>query len=770
MPATFQSASPAPSTLQRSTSSAQVADANLQPLTRRSFLKLSTVVGGGLALGLYETVLDPASAGAQRGGPAKDLSPRAFIRIAPDGIVTIMAKNAEIGQGIKTMFPMLIAEELDVDWANVRVQQADLDESSYGSQSSGGSMSTPQNYEPLRHVGAAARAMLISAAAARWSCPESEITTDRGMVLHASDHKISYGELAAEAAALTPPPFASLKLKDPKNFRIIGKSQSNVDIHSITTGKPLFGIDVKVPGMLYAVIERCPVFGGKVKSFNEAEIAKLPGVRHTLLIPGTLPDLANPATVVSADPGMEPGIAVIADTWWQAQSARNKLKVDWDFGPGVTQSSDDFARHATELLAAPPAETIRTDGDFDAAIASAHKVVEATYSYPFIAHAPLEPMGTTAHFKDGKLELWTTSQTPGAGRNMCTKAFGIADTDITVHMCRTGGGFGRRLGNDYMVEAAFLAKNTDAPVKLLWSREDDMTHDSYRPGGFHGLKAGLDEKGKLVALRQHLVTYGAGLKFASGANIDGNEFPAGRVPNYQLHTTAMPLKLRTGPLRAPGANALCFVGQSFLDEVAAAAGRDPLDFNLELLAAPQLPFAKGRPNTLNPDRLAGVLKLVAEKSAWKTRKSTPGHGFGLGCYFCHLGYFAEVAEVTVDAQNHVKVLHVWAAGDIGSQIVNPAAAENMVFGSIIDGMSEMNQEITLSKGRVEQANYNFHPLIRMNQTPIIEVFWNITDFPVTGLGEPALPPVIPAIANAISAATGKRLRTLPLSRTGLAFA
>ena len=297
-----------------------------------------------------------------------------------------------------------------------------------------------------------------------------------------------------------------------------------------------------------------------------------------------------------------------------------------------------------------------------------------------------------------------------------------------------------------------------------------MTHDSFRPGGFHGLKAGIDEKGKLIALRQHLVTYGAGLKFASGANIDGNEFPAGRVPNYQLHTTAMPLKLRTGPLRAPGANALCWVGGSFLDEVAAAAGRDPLDFNLELLAAPQLPFAKGRPNTLNPDRLAGVLKLVAEKSAWKTRKSTPGHGFGIGCYYCHLGYFAEVAEVTVDAQNKVKVVKVWAAGDVGRQIINPAAAENMVFGSIIDGISEMNQEITLAKGRVQQSNYSDHPWLRFNQAPKIEVFWNITDYAVTGLGEPALPPVIPAVTNAIFAATNKRVRTLPLARSGFSFA
>ncbi len=739
----------------------------LPPLTRRSFLKISTVVGGGLALGLYETAFDP-SAAAQR-GPAKDVSPKAFITIAPTGIVTIKAKNAEIGQGMKTLLPMLIAEELDVDWANVRVEQADLDDT-YGQQSSGGSMSTPTNWEPQRRVGAAARAMLVAAAANRWSCPAEEITTDHGFLMHGSDHKLSYGEVAAEAAKLSPPPFASLKLKDPKNFRIIGKSQTNVDMPSITTGKPLFGIDVKVPGMVYAVIQRCPVFAGKVKSFNEAEIAKLPGVRKTIVIAGMLPDYNVPNPVVGSEPGLEPGIAIIADTWWQAQSARKQLKVDWDYGPGAAQNSDDFAKRAQAMLAAAPGNTIRTDGDFDAAIKSSAKVIEATYSYPFIAHAPLEPMGSTAHMKDGKLEIWTTSQTPGSGRNSVSKALGVAPENITIHMCRVGGAFGRRLGNDYMVEAAYLAKNVDAPVKLLWAREDDMTHDSYRPGGFHGLKAGLDAKGNIVALRQHLVTYGDGLKFASSAGIDGNEFPAGRVPNYGLHTTAMPLTLRTGPLRAPGANALCWVGGAFLDEVAHASGKDPLDLNLELLAATPIPGKGGRPDTLNPTRLAGVLKLVAEKSNWRNRKSTPGHGFGIGCYYCHLGYFAEVAEVTVDAQGKVKVVKVWAAGDVGSQIINPAAAENMVMGSIIDGMSEMNQEITLDKGHVQQTNYFAHPIIRMNQAPVIEISWNITDFPPTGLGEPALPPIIPAITNAIFAATNKRVRTLPLSRSGFSFA
>ena len=734
-------------------------------LDRRSFLQMSALAGGGFALGLYDQPLALSSAVAQTRAKAQ-FSPRAFVRIAPDGVITIMAKSPEIGQGMKTTLPMLIAEELDADWTAIRVEQADLDETVYGSQSSGGSFSTPNNWDPLRRVGAACRQVLLAAAAQQWSVPASDCATAPGCVVHGpSDRTISYGDLANLAAKLTPPPLESVTLKSPSDFRIIGKSKPNVDNLSIVTGKPLFGIDVTVPGMLYAVIERCPVFGGKVKSFNQDQIAKLPGVRHVFVIDGTLP----PDGVISSEPGLEPGVAIIADTWWQAQSARSNLKVDWDFGTGATQSSDAFAKQAAVLLNSPPANTIRTDGDFDTAIKGAAKVVEANYAYPFIAHAPLEPQGTTASLKDGKMEIWTTSQSPGGGRRNVSRLLNIPETDITVHICRIGGAFGRRLVNDYMVEAAWIAKSVDAPVKLLWSREDDFGHDTYRPGGFHSFKAGIDPQGKLVAFRQHLVTYGEGARYVSSGNIDGNEFPAGRVPNYSLYTTAMPLRLRTGPLRAPGSNALCFVGQSFIDEIATAAGRDPLDLQLELLDAAPLP-GKGRPNPLKPERLKGVLKLVAEKSNWAHRKSTPGKGMGIACYFCHLGYFAEVAEVTVDAKGKVTVNHVWAAGDIGSQIINPRAAESMVYGSIIDGMSHMAQEITLAEGRVEQTSFHQHPVIRMRQTPIIDIYWNITDNPPTGLGEPALPPILPAVANAIFAATGKRVRTLPLARSGFSWA
>jgi isoquinoline 1-oxidoreductase beta subunit len=735
-------------------------------MNRRSFLQMTAVAGGGFLLGLYDRPWLRAL--AQSAPPS--FAPQAFIRIAPDGVVTIMARGPEIGQGVKTMLPMLIAEELDADWSRVRVEQSDLDEAKYGPQFAGGSMSTPLGWEPLRRVGAAGRQMLIAAAAEKWSLPAGECTTETGHVLHAASGKSAgYGELADRAAKLTAPKMSDVKLKDPKEYRIIGKSKAGVDNHAIVTGKPLFGIDVEVPGMLYAVIQRCPVYGGKVRSANLDAIRKVPGVRHVLVIDGTL----SSATIVPNEPGMEPGVAIVADSWWQAQQARRALKVDWDFGLGKAQSSDGFAKKAAALLKTAPENTMRSYGDVDGALKSAAKVVEAVYSYPFIAHGTLEPMGTMASFKDGQLEMWTTSQTPGDGKRLVAKALGLQDNAITVHMIRAGGGFGRRLMNDYMVEAAWLSKQVGAPVKLLWSREDDFTHDAYRAAGVHGFKAGLDARGKLVAWRQHLITFGEGDDYPAGAEIDKTEFPSRRVPNYALYTSQMPLLLRTGWLRAPGSNAICFVGQSFLDELAAAAGSDPLDFQIELLNATPVPLEKKEQKDdapLNPERLRGVLELVAEKSGWKDRKKTPGRGMGIAAYYCHLGYFAEVADVSVDVQNRVTVNHVWAAGDVGSHIINPRAAENICYGGIIEGLSHMAQEITLVDGQVQQTNFHQHPMLRMRQAPKIDLYWRITDFPPTGLGEPTLPPILPAVGNAIFAATGKRVRTLPLQKSGFSFA
>jgi isoquinoline 1-oxidoreductase beta subunit len=743
-------------------------------LNRRSFLQLTALAGGGFALDLYRSPL----AMAQGPGAPPDLSPQAFIRISPDGVVTIMARASESGQGMRNMLPMLIAEELDVEWKDVRVEQAELNEKVYGPQFSGGSANTPVGWEPMRRVGAAARQLLITAAAQTWGVPESECTTQPCRVHHtASMRSVGYGEVATKAAALPAPKLSDVKLKDPKDYRIVGHSQTGVDTHAIVTGKPIFGIDVELPGMLFATIEKAPVFAGKVKSANIDQIKALPGIRHVLVIDGGI----TPAAYTPWEPGMEPGIAIVADSWWQAQDAREKLKVEWDLGPAASQTTDGFRKKAMELLATKPANTLRKYGDADAALKSSAKVVEATYEYPFIAHVTMEPQGATAHWKDGKLEMWSTSTLPVDGRGLVAKTLGIQESDITTHMMRSGGSFGRRLQNDYLVEAAWIAKQIDAPVKLLWTREDDIAHDPFRPGGTVGLKAGLDAQGKLTAWRHHLVTYGDEKHSTSGGGIGRDSYPAGFAPVYALHTSTQPLMLRTGALRAPGDNAYCWVSQSFIDEMAHAAGRDPLEFQLELLSNKQAPWtATGEDavgdheptgaSVLIPERFKGVLELVAEKSGWAKRTKTPGRGMGIAAWFCHLGYFAEVAEVSVDAKNKVTVHNVWAAGDVGSQIINPAAAENISFGGIVEGMSHMGQEITLVDGKVQQTNFHNHSVMRMRQTPKIEVYWRKTDYAPTGLGEPTLPPTLPALSNAIFAATGKRIRTLPLQKSGFSWA
>ncbi len=715
----------------------------LRDPNRRLFLQTGAALGGGLMMSF-------SLSGA--GQAAGDGQLNAYVRIGPDGGVTIVSKVPEVGQGIKTSLPMLIAEELDVEWSAVTVEQAIADTKVFGRQVAGGSMATTLEYDGLRRVGATGRALLIAAAAARWGVAAEACATEPGFVIHAaSNRRLAYGDLAQAAAALTPPDPKSLTLKDPKAFRIIGKRQQSRDIDAIVTGQPLYGIDTRVPGMLYATFAKAPTFGAKVASVDLTPAKAVAGVKDAFVVEGG----TNLASIL-------PGVAVVADSWWAARKGRNALEIKWAEHPTGAQSSAGFAAKAAELAKAPPHRTLRADGDVDAAFKGAAKVVSAAYSYPFIAHANLEPQNCTASFKDGKVEIWAPTQNPESGRKLVAAALGITEADITIHLVRVGGGFGRRLMNDYMVEAAVISKLAGAPVKLVWTREDDTQHGFYRPGGWHNFTAGLDAEGDLVGWRDHFVTFGEGEQFATAAGMNATQFPCRAVANYKLDVSVMPLGAPTGFLRAPANNAFGFVIQSFTDELAVASKQDPVAFRRKLLGESRLLGEAGQGDAFHTGRMREVLDLVAEKSGWG-RKTAKGTGLGVACHYSHLGYVAVVMEVSVAKGRGVKIHKVWAAVDVGSQIVNPSGAEQQVQGSILDAIgSTLHQAITFESGATTQGTFADHPLLRMAEAPPVEVHFKLSDNRPTGLGEPAYPPAPAALCNAIFAATGKRIRSLPI--------
>lgn len=732
-----------------------------QPVDRRSFLILSALAGGGLVLGFYLKSTGSLSAAEILKGPAPSDSfvPNAFIRIAPNGVVTLISKQPEIGQGIKTSLPMVIAEQLEVNWRDVVIQQGDLNPI-YGSQGAGGSTSTPTNYEPFHKLGATARTMLVEAAAQTWQVPADECHAEACAVHHrSSSRKLGYGELAAKASTLPVPDEKTVRLKDPKDYKLLGTRISGVDNPKIVTGQPLFGIDTKLPGMLYAVYEKCPAFGGKAVSANLEAIKALPGVKDAFIIEGT-----------SNLTGLMPGVAIVGNSTWSVFSARRQLKVVWDEGTVGDTSWDKFVALARELSGKPGAHVLRKDGDVDAAFAAAAKVVTAEYIYPFISHTNLEPQNCTAHFQDGAFEIWAPSQNPGSGQDLVSRTLGVPKEKITVHLTRSGGGFGRRLSNDYMVEAAAIAQKVSVPVKLTWTREDDLRHDHYRPGGLHFLKGAVDANGRITAWKNNFFSFGNGAQAGSGGSLNSDEFPGRWIPHYLAEQTTFETGWPMGPWRAPGSCVFAWVMHSFIDELAHAAGRDPLEVRLELLGdRDMVPGTGVRAQPYNVARMKGVLKLVAEKADWGKKKFAKGQGQGIAFHFSHRGYVAQVAEVTVTPEGQLKVDRVVCVCDVGAQIVNLSGAENQVEGSVVDGLGTlMFQELNIDRGRVVQSNFHDYPMLRMPDAPAkIETHFLKTDYPTTGLGEPAIPPIAPAVCNAIFAATGKRVRQFPLSRSDL---
>lgn len=723
-------------------------------MDRRHFLRVSALAGGGFVLASYFE-LPGLSAAERLAIPEGFLN--GHVGIDASGLVTIMSQNPEIGQGVKTMMPMIIADELDVPWSSVRVEQAPLDPSLYQNQFAGGSLATPMHWMSMRRVGASARHMLMEAAAAEWGVDVSSLETEAGTVHHrASGRSAPYGSLAAAAATVDPPDPETVPLKTADDFDIIGQPIGNVDINPIVTGQPLFGIDVDVDGMLYAVFEKCPVFGGSVRGANLDEVRAADGVRHAFVVEGG-DDLT----------GLLGGVAIVGDNWWLVNQAReNVLRVDWDKGATASQSSQGYRAQADVLFAEEPTLSILSDGDVDAAMQGAAHTHSAEYAYPFIAHAPLEPQNTTAVYRDGHLTLWSPTQTPEFGLRQMAGVLGLEQEAITINLTRMGGGFGRRLTNDYLIEAGRLAMELEGtPIKLVWTREDDMRHDFYRPAGFHRLEGGVDESGQLVAWRNHFVSFGTGERFVSSASVRNTEFPAAFIPNMEMGASLIPLGVPTGALRAPGSNALAFVYQSFIDELAAEAGVDPLDFRLDLLAAGREGAAVDGP------RMARVLREVAAMADWESRASLPrGTGKGIAFHYSHRGYVAEVVQATVSQDGELTVDDVWAAIDIGRHIINPLNAENNAQGACIEGISHaLGQEITIGGGRVEQANFDEYPLLRINQAPRVHVRFFESDNDPTGLGEPALPPAIPALCSAIHAVTGRRIRSLPISNHDLSW-
>jgi len=741
---------------------------NSKKISRRNLFKVSAIAGGGLMLKLSL----PANAledGATTLVKSSELN--FYVQIASDGQITIYAPNPEMGQGIKTTLPMIIAEEMGANWDDVEVVLAPIDPAKFGLQGSGGSMSVTRNFDAMRRMGASAREMLIGAASQLMEVERRDLKAESSQVIHGSGRSMTFGQLASVAAQQPVPVPEQLSFKDPRSYSIIGTSVGSVDNLVIATGLSKFGIDVDVPGMKFASYTRCPRPGGKAISFNRAEIKALPGVVDAFILQ---PDVRSGKASMAFLEGLaelQGGVAIVGDDTWSVFAAKAKLKVNWDESAASTDQWSKMVTDARAIAAKGGGEVKLVGTSVPEALSdSNNRTIEGFYEFPYVAHVCMEPMNCTVDFRKGtagkpaSMEIWLGSQFPNQVKEIAENMLGVKQENVKVHGLRMGGGFGRRAVHDFAAEAMAISHKSGLPVKLTWTRTDDIHNDYFRVGGFENMKGAVNPDGKLAAWDQHYIGFADSGKPVIGSGLRGNELPMVAFDNASVRQSMMPVATACGAWRAPGSNTNAFVEQSFIHELANLAERDHVEFLTELMGSRRW-IDEGNISALNTGRAIDVIKLAAEKAGWG-RKMPEGTGLGLAFYFCHAAHVAEVAEVSVDADKNYRVKRVTVAVDVGP-IINMSGAINQVQGSIVDGLSTMAlQEITMQNGRIEQDNFHQYPVMRIASTPEIDVHFIQSDNKPTGLGEPALPPLAPAVTNAIFAATGKRIRSMPLSNAG----
>ena len=702
---------------------------NINNNSRRNFLKNSLMASGGLILGFNWLSNETLAANIIEQTTLENITSNAFLSIAPNGIITIFSPNPEIGQGIKTAFAMIVAEELNADWKKVVVKQANLDAKKYERQLTGGSGAIKHSWERLRKAGATAKQLLVEAAAQKWSVNVSTCKAENGFVISSTGQKLSYGDLS-EAASKLPIP-QEVKLKKTEEFKLIGQTIKSVDNHDVITGKPVYGIDFKTEGMLHAQIQRPPAFGLKLKSFDASEAKKMAGIIDVV-------SFGNK-------------VAIVGKSTWQILKARKVLKIDWEKDKDL-ESDSDHNRIFTEMMEGNKAEVRRKDGDVEKAFKEAYKVIQADYQCPFLPHNPMEPMNFFADVKEKSVRLAGPTQTPQNAVDQVSKLLNIPVANITLELTKMGGGFGRRLNNDYALEAAELSSIIKAPVKVMWTREDDMGGGIYRPAVRYRFKAAVDKAGDMTGFMLR------GVSMNAGNSTRQDNFPVGAVENVLIDSVDYKSPITTGPWRAPITNFLAYAEQAFLDEVATAVGKDPIQFRLELLAkVKEKPVGK---ITYEPDRFEKVIKMAAEKSQWGKTKKDTHQGFSV--YFSHNSYVAQVAEIEMK-KGKPTLKKVYAVTDCGI-VINESGARNQIYGAIVDGIGHaMYGKLSFKDGVPQETNFNTYRLIKYNEVPEIEAYFVSNGIDPTGLGEPALPPTGGALANVIFKATGKRVYQQPFA-------